>query len=363
MTEIQREKLLGYLLSALDESESAAFDREVATSDSLHSELNKIASELQPLSILRGYYEDAENAPSKLTDQLTGTLTERTCARIWNTLDAESPETENHAKNPTVENSDATFHESLLALAENFTAENFVAETCAPEIPEIIAQEIIVEIVEKQEEKNVAASEKVPVKSPEKPASTKTPALNDLRQRSRRKLQTDKKNSEQNNSPSTTASILLSIAIGALIAVILFPVLNFVKDKVVMRVAQVFMLGAEDNLEKYKKSQEKSFETNSRENVGSFLTAHTQWHLIPQTQSLVDHSLEQLTPDVMESLPLPQRTTNTFSNSTSVEIAGDFLLLAEPKSQATKNQTVYPFHGECIFINEEQVYFRRIPTR
>jgi len=76
--EQERERLLGYLLHALDEHEAAQVKRELSRQPHLRSELATIQQELAPLN----YIADPACPPPQLAN--------RTCANIWEMMDKEN---------------------------------------------------------------------------------------------------------------------------------------------------------------------------------------------------------------------------------------------------------------------------------
>ena len=76
--EQERERLLGYLLHALDDHEAAQVRRELSRQPRLRDELATLQQELAPLN----YLADPPCPPPLLAS--------RTCAKIWNTMDNEN---------------------------------------------------------------------------------------------------------------------------------------------------------------------------------------------------------------------------------------------------------------------------------
>ena len=84
--EHEKERLLGYLLNALDDHEAAQVKRDLSRQPRLRSELAMLQRELAPLN----YITDPVEPPPQLAD--------RTCAKIWATLDHEENHEEGEVK-------------------------------------------------------------------------------------------------------------------------------------------------------------------------------------------------------------------------------------------------------------------------
>ena len=82
----EKERLLGYLLNALDDQEAAQVKRELSQQPHLRSELATLQRDLAPLN----YIADSVEPPPQLA--------KRTCAQIWETLDNEGHDKEDLGK-------------------------------------------------------------------------------------------------------------------------------------------------------------------------------------------------------------------------------------------------------------------------
>ena len=88
MPEQERERLLGYLLNALDEQEAAQVKEELASQPHLRAELATLQQEIAPLN----YMADPVEPPPHLAN--------RTCAKIWKVMDNENNEEEKKQETP-----------------------------------------------------------------------------------------------------------------------------------------------------------------------------------------------------------------------------------------------------------------------
>jgi len=91
--EQEKERLLGYLLNALDDREAAQVKEELACEPRLCAELAALQRELSPLN----YLADSVEPPPRLA--------KRTCANIWATLDKEDDETNEKLDCPPTQDS------------------------------------------------------------------------------------------------------------------------------------------------------------------------------------------------------------------------------------------------------------------
>ncbi|MGL4944012.1 MAG: hypothetical protein ACRC46_12575 [Thermoguttaceae bacterium] len=337
MTETRREKLLGYILDALEDDERDAIDCEVAASPALHNELTELVGELQPLSVLKGYYSPADNAE----------LVARTCNAVWQHAD-EAVEEEAVVEESTVEDESKVEDESNMTYRSYETEAAPIAET-AP----------------------ITEAAPTPKLSP--PASCPAPRV------SRR---TNRAASPAAPQPPHVrwASRVVSVTVGVLIAVLMFPAFTFVKDKVVARVCQVFMLDVEANMEYYKQLQENNAIVRAREPSGSLRTGSSQWHTLAQHTAPIASGAVTPTPEMLDEIPplkiafaqdsvaslfSGEQPANSSVNDDAIPIAksDNLRILADPKPASSQGPRLYPFQGNSIFISGDNVYYRFIPTR
>lgn len=196
MSESRREILFGYLLDALEPSETMPLEKRLVKDPALRQELTEARQELMPLSMLCGYYD--EEPPEGLAD--------RTCHNLWACLDAEE-ETDREIE----------------AVTFPFAAQPIIQKEVVPKkIAAGVADSVFVKAVS------------VP------PAVSRPPSAASASEISAVTAAARPKSRMVNDSPrfGRSYNLLLSLTLGGILALAAFPALLFVKNRVVAFVFQ-----------------------------------------------------------------------------------------------------------------------------
>lgn len=254
MNDLDREKLLGYLMNALEADEIARIERELLRQPRLRSELAELQEELSPLTYV---YESVD--PPK-------DLAKRTCKRVWDLIDKEE-RVGDFLSAPTVPDRIV----SLSIPADSISAD--VSPEEPQEMPPMTSPRLVnkaseinpmrtldtpprslphVELLEELKSvSGVAGTEDSAVRPASSPATSQTTGSRLVRRvptsAGKRSISSQKSAfpsvssaplpndsltvSPQQKKHKRLADILISISIGILIAIIAFPAVNFAKNQ------------------------------------------------------------------------------------------------------------------------------------
>lgn len=247
MNDLDREKLLGYLMNALEADEIAQVERELLRQPQLRNELAELQEELSPLTYV---YESID--PPK-------DLAKRTCKRVWDMIDKEERIGE-FLSSPTVPDRIVSLSIPVISAEESqrispITAQRLIKKTTETDSPETNDEtnQPLQHASLLEEIKSVSgttATDDTTIVS----ASTTTysPTIGSRlvrrqipapigKKATSSKLQRIQKSTSTANDSQTTSvrhlkhkrliDILTSVGIGILIAVIAFPAVNFAKNQ------------------------------------------------------------------------------------------------------------------------------------
>ncbi|MDR1269590.1 MAG: hypothetical protein LBK82_08700 [Planctomycetaceae bacterium] len=236
MSDLNREMLLGYLTNALEDDEIAYVERELLCQPALRTELAMLQKELSPLT----YVYESVDPPYNLA--------QRTCRRLWKHLD-QMKQNSDHANNlvpETLLGSVITmtipashFKDKLDELGvANRSAANYSVPNPPVSPPPATDSPVSNRLVSNDSvDKSSEVQEKILTVSPSQPAiPPTTPTEHSNSKRLIRRLSGYREHSTVSPSKHITKNrrwfdVGISIAVGILIAVIAFPVINYIGNR------------------------------------------------------------------------------------------------------------------------------------
>ena len=175
---MDKELLLGYLLNALDARESVQVERNLERNPSLRSELAALQQEIAPLD----YIADSVEPPPGLAS--------RTCAQVWATLDSKEPDSkEPDSKEPDPEPNSHFYLDPAYFSPESILPHSFLLPYTDPEDGE-----------------------------------------RDIPKKTTRRINIDEDEENEEHTPrSSRIGLIASTSVGILVAVFLFPMIQYVQ--------------------------------------------------------------------------------------------------------------------------------------
>ncbi|MDR2704389.1 MAG: hypothetical protein LBC02_01295 [Planctomycetaceae bacterium] len=386
MSELDREMLLGYLMNALEDDEIAYVERELLCQSAMRTELATLQKELSPLT----YVYESVDPPHNLA--------KRTCDHLWKYLDRTEQKKEYFSEIPL----DSVISMTIPAshLNDDFVAVNrsMVNSSVAnQERPKDNCLEVLEKIL------TVSARQSpIPV-STESPEHSGSKRLTRRSSRSREHSAVSPEKTVKKNRRWLDFSI--SIAVGILIAVIAFPVINYVKNQTQNYFTQSKIHEINKSIDHYTQLQGKPENPTPIDNSSPINLAQSGWqelkpaqfpvmltetadhswlNSIPVKSVPVDLSQIQLAPSLLKSVSQNSKPfVDSDSHSRDIilgqtgtnHLVTEFLplnphefvdqtLISEinqivPNSNGTTVQTAY---GQNVLFQNGRIFFRVLPV-
>jgi hypothetical protein len=387
MSELDREMLLGYLMNALEDDEIAYVERELLCQSAMRTELATLQKELSPLT----YVYESVDPPHNLA--------KRTCAQIWEHVDRNERKKEYFSEMPlgsvismTIPSSH--LNDDLIAVNRSIVNSSAVNQECS--------QDNCLEVLEK-----------ILTASASQPAIPVSIEHTDEHSNSKRLIRRFPC-SREHSAVSTTKPVKknrrwldfsMSIAVGILIAVIAFPVINYVKNQTQNYFTQSKIHEINKSIDHYTQLQGKPesptpIDHSSPINLTQsgwqelkpaqfpeMLTEtanHSSFNSTPVKSVPIDLSLLQSTPSLLKSVSQNSKPFVTADTSNRDIILGqigyqysvteffpldphkfiDQTLISEvnqivPNSDGTTIQTAY---GQNVLFQNGRIFFRILPV-
>ena len=279
MGEINREILLGYLMNALEDDEISHVERELLRQPTLRAELAALQQELSPLNAV---YESVAPPPN---------LARRTCDKIWAAVEREEQMGQSFTK--------ATEVGPIISLSlpePHFNGQSS-AQRGLPEHSQAV-------------EELVAASSHLPESVPKR-------LVRRSEKKGHRSIFPKKRKMSNSSVPSTKRGrwidVFTSVGVGILIAVIVFPVINYSKNQAQSYFTQNKLRKINQNVGRYEQIQGAVAQVEASEPANQLNLAHFGWQELKPDQIpflVVNNDSNTLDPQLgiassIESDPLP----------------------------------------------------------
>ncbi|MDR0704506.1 MAG: hypothetical protein LBF88_05900 [Planctomycetaceae bacterium] len=388
MSELDREMLLGYLMNALENDEIAYVERELLCQPAMRTELATLQKELSPLTYV---YESVDPPPN---------LAQRTCTELWKRLDRTEQKKEYFSETP---------RGSVISMTISASPPN---DDSAAVNHSIVSSSVVNR--ERPKDHCLKVLEKILTVSARQsaiPASTESAEHSNSKRLIRRSPRSHKQSTV---STSTTKPVKknrrwldfsMSIAVGILIAVIAFPVINYVKNQTQNYFTQSKIHEINKSIDHYTQLQGKPESPTPIDNSSPINLTQSGWQELKPAQFPVmltetandssfnstpvksiplDISLLQSTPSLLRSVSQNSQPFATLDSSNRDIILGqtgtndsatkflsldphefiDQTLISEvnqlvPNSDGTTVQTAY---GQNVLFQNGRIFFRILPV-
>ncbi|MDR2757414.1 MAG: hypothetical protein LBC20_17100 [Planctomycetaceae bacterium] len=411
MSDLDNEMLLGYLMNALEDDEIAYVERELLCQPDMQTELATLQKELSPLT----YVYESVDPPYNLA--------QRTCRRIWKHFD-QTKHKNNSVSDPISEMPlgsiiamaiSASHFENGLAIvncaSNNSSAPNtsvnnrseilempekvLTVSPCQPTIPSTISTELLkpTELLKSTElPKSIEL-----LKPTEIPKSTEHSNSKRLIRRSPHYREPSAVSPQkQIGKNHRWFDISVSIAVGILIAVIVFPVINYVQNQTQNYFTQSKIHEINKSIDHYTQLQGKVEKTTPIENSSPINLTQSEWQELKPTQfpvMLTDKTAadsfgnstpiemfpgllklvsQNSTPSVFSDsrgrdIILGQTRTDNFETKTFPPDPHEFIdqtLISEinPLTSNLDGTTVQTAYGQNVLFHNGRIFFRILPV-
>jgi hypothetical protein len=386
MSELDREMLLGYLMNALEDDEIAYVERELLCQPAMRTELATLQKELSPLT----YVYESVDPPHNLA--------KRTCAQIWEHVDRTERKKEYFSEIPlssvismTIPSSHS--NDDLVAVTRSIVNCSVTHQECPQDNCLGVLEKVLT----------------VSARQPVIPASTESAEHSGSKRLIRRFPRSRKHSAVSPEKPVKKnrrwLDFSISIAVGILIAVIAFPVINYVKNQTQNYFTQSKIHEINKSIDHYTQLQGKPESSTPIDHSSPINLTQSGWQELKPAQfpemltetpnhSLfnsnpvkfvpIDVSLFQSTPSLLKSVSqnskpfvsadssnrdiiLGQTGTNYSATEFSPLDPHEFIdqtLISEvnqivPNSDGTTIQTAY---GQNVLFQNGRIFFRILPV-
>lgn len=382
MGDLDREMLLGYLMNALEDDEITYVERELLRDPKFRKELAALQEELSPLTYV---YESVD--PPK-------DLAKKTCSNLWATVDQSRKV--GRFLDTAVESVVPTPHIMPIMADRSSVLEELLA--VSPHHTDSLASAITVE-----------TTEAAPLENITKRLVRQSRPRTQQNSRTSRKTPTAKASpvvSDRKEKPRTFFGVVVSVAIGILIALIAFPALNYAKNQTHQYIVNKKLQKISTNPELFPQVSDEVASTEAETVPSQVNMAQCGWQEINTDQFpnlLVDNFSDRSDFDlnISDNIDLQRTLPDSFASShfqpvsnsmllTASENRGRNIILARQPNysqpiglgqyqsfdaqgfanqawtpivvQAENNPTVQTAYGQNVLFQNGRIFFRVLPT-